>query len=333
MPCDLDVEGCNPAPEPLAGLIERRRELLAGLDQHPDWAATAAQLSGVVRSALDSQGLQLLRIDQHTPTPVLDQIVNGEAVHRIRDSRDLQRRLADDRRCYAFVHPALPCEPLIFTELALTRGMSSNAAALLDPDAPVVDPSTCTCAIFYSINSCHEGLRGVPLGNALISRVTDELTKTFPGLDTFATLSPVPGFRSWLADLAQADPGSAAHATAAAALSGLERSDWYADTDTSAALQRQLVPLCAYYLLRVKRGDDPADPVARFHLRNGARLERINWLSDASAASLNRSAGLMVNYVYRCHRPRREYDASTNPRTVQASRRVERLAGRASSLF
>ena len=333
MSCDLDVEGCGPAPERLAGLIERRRELLAGLDQHPDWAETEAQLSDLVRSVLDSRGLQLLRIDQHTPTPVLDQIVNCEAVHRIRDSRDLQRRLAEDRRCYAFVHPALPSEPLIFTELALTRGMSSNGEALLDPDSPVVDPSTCTCAIFYSINSCHEGLRGVPLGNALIGRVTNELAKTFPALDTFATLSPVPGFRSWLADLARADQGHAAHATAAAALSGLERSDWFADTDRSAELERQLVPLCAYYLLRVKRGDDPADPVARFHLRNGARLERINWLSDASTASLNRSAGLMVNYVYRCNRPRRRYDASTNARSVQASRRVERLAGRASSLF
>jgi malonyl-CoA decarboxylase len=323
MPCHLE----------LAGLIDRRRELLAGLDQHPDWAETEAQLSDVVRSVLDSQGLQLLRIDQHTPTPVLDQIVNCEAVHRVRDSRDLQRRLAEDRRCYAFVHPALPSEPLIFTELALTRGMSSNAEALLDPESPVIDPSTCTSAIFYSINSCHEGLRGVPLGNALIGRVTNELAKTFPGLNTFATLSPVPGFRSWLADLARAGQGNAAHATAAAALSGLERSDWYADANTSAELERQLVPLCAYYLLRVKRGDDPADPVARFHLRNGARLERINWLSDASAAGLNRSAGLMVNYVYRCNRPRREHDASTSARAVQASRRVERLAGRASSLF
>ena len=220
--------------------------------------------------------------------------------------------MAEDRRCYAFFHPALPGEPLIFTELALTQGMSSNAQALLDPESPIVDPSTCNCAIFYSINSCHEGLRGVPLGNALIGQVTNELARAFPGLDTFATLSPVPGFRSWLANLARSNPGGAANATAAAALSSLERSDWYADTDTSAELERQLVPLCAYYLLRVKRGDDPADPVARFHLRNGARLERINWLSDTSPAGLNRSAGLMVNYVYRCNSPRREYDASTN---------------------
>src|SRR5712692_8111084 len=111
--------------------------------------------------------------------------------------------MAEDRRCYAFFHPALPGEPLIFTELALTHGMSSNAQALLDPESPTVDLSTCNCAIFYSISSCHEGLRGVPLGNALIVQVADELARAFPGLETFATLSPVPGFRSWLANLAR----------------------------------------------------------------------------------------------------------------------------------
>jgi malonyl-CoA decarboxylase len=323
----------NPAPERLAALINRRRELLEGLDQHPEWAEMEAELSDLLKSLVNSGSLRLLRLDQHTPTSVIDQIVKYESVHRVRDSRDLERRLAEDRRCYAFFHPAIPGEPLIFTELALTHGMSSNAEALLDSESPMVDPSTCDCAIFYSISSCHEGLRGVPLGNALIGQVMNELATAFPRLDTFATLSPVPGFRSWLANLAQSHPGSAANATAAATLSGLERSNWYADTDLSAVLERQLVPLCAYYLLRVKRGDDPAGPVARFHLRNGARLERINWLSDASTSGLNRSAGVMVNYVYRCNRPRHKYDASANGRTVQASRQVKRLAEQASSLF
>ena len=132
---------------------------------------------------------------------MLDQIVKYEAVHRVRNAKDLERRLAEDRRCYAFFHPELPDEPLIFTEVALTHGMSSNVGPLIDPESPMVEPSTCSCAIFYSINSCHEGLRGVPLGNTLIGQVTNELARTFPGLDTFATLSPVPGFRSWLATL------------------------------------------------------------------------------------------------------------------------------------
>jgi malonyl-CoA decarboxylase len=311
-------------------LIDRRRELLEGLDQHPEWAEREAALSDLIKSRLNGGGLELRRLNQQTPTRVLDQIVNYEAVHRIQHAKDLERRLAEDRRCYAFFHPELPDEPLIFTEVALTHGMSSNVKPLIDPESPMVESAMFSCAIFYSINSCHEGLKGVPLGYALISQVTKELATAFPGLDTFATLSPVPGFRSWLANLARA--GSAADAAAAATLSSLERSDWYADTDTSAELKRRLVPLCAYYLLRVKRGDDPADPVARFHLRNGARLERINWLSDASPAGLNRSAGLMANYVYRCYKPRREYDASMNECTVQASRQVTRLAAHASSV-
>jgi len=323
----------NPAAQSLGALIDRRRELLEGLDQHPEWAEMEAELADLLKSRLDIEGLQLLRLDQQTPTHVLDQIVKYEAVHRVRHSKDLERRLAEDRRCYAFFHPALPDEPLIFTEVALTDDMSSNVGSLLDPESPMVDPSTCSCAIFYSINSCHEGLRGVPLGNALIGQVTNELATAFPGLDTFATLSPVPGFRPWLAHLARFDPGSAINATASAALRSLERSDWYADTETSAELKRRLVPLCAYYLLRVKRGDATADPVARFHLRNGARLDRINWLSDVSPAGMNRSAGLMANYVYRCSKPRREYDASTKVCTVQASRQVKLLAAHAASLI
>jgi malonyl-CoA decarboxylase len=328
-----DIGRSNPAAEPLRSLIDRRRELLEGLEQHPEWAEMEADLSDLLKSRLNSGALELRRLDEHTPIHVLDQIVKYEAVHRVRHWRDLQRRLAEDRRCYAFFHPSLPDEPLIFTEVALAHGMSSNVELLIDPGSPMVEPSTCSCAIFYSINSCHEGLRGVPLGNALIGQVTNALAAAFPGLNTFATLSPVPGFRSWLATLARFNPGSAANTTAAATLFSLERSDWYASTETSAELKRRLVPLCAYYLLRVRRGDDPADPVARFHLRNGARLERINWLSDSSPAGLSRSAGLMANYVYRCNKPGREYDASMNVCTEQASRQVARLAAQASSLI
>ena len=292
----------------------------------------AAELFALLKSALNVDDLRLLRIDRQTPVPVLDKIVKYEAVHRIQGSRDLDRRLAEDRRCYAFVHPALPDEPLIFTEVALTHGMSSNARALLDPASPLADPSTWTCATFYSISNCHEGLKGVSLGNALIGQVADDLAHAFPGLETFATLSPVPGFRSWLTDLALPGTGGALSANAALALDRLERTGRAGEAETS-ELQRQLVPLCAYYLLRVKRSGEPADPVARFHLRNGACLERINWLSDTSVAGMRRAAGLMVNYLYRCTNPRRRYDASTRARQVNASRRVERLAERASALF
>jgi malonyl-CoA decarboxylase len=329
--------GCSPRPAfdlpPLGALIDQRRQLLDRLGQHPELAAMEAELSVLLQSVLNTRGLRLLRLDRDTPTSILDQIVKHENVHRIRDSQDLARRLADDRRCFGLFHPALPGEPLIFTTLALTRGLSASAGSLLDAESPLVEPSTCDCAIFYSINSCHEGLKGVSLGNALIDQVTNELASAFPRLNTFATLSPVPGFRSWLATLAQSPSRSAASDVAAAALSTLVQPDWCRDASAAAELKGQLVPLCAYYLIHVKRGEDPADPVARFHFRNGARLERINWLSDSSAASLNRSAGLMVNYLYRRTAPRRRYDAASHVRSLQVSPQVARLAGRAASLF
>ena len=320
-------------PERLSALFDERRELLEGLGRHPEWAEREADLFDLLKSVLNVGDLRLLRIDRHTPVTVLDKIVKYEAVHRIQGARDLERRLAEDRRCYAFVHPALPDEPLIFTEVALTHAMSSDARTLLDSESPIADPSTCTCAIFYSISSCHEGLKGVSLGNALIGQVADELQSVYSGLETFATLSPVPGFRAWVMNLPPAETGGPLSANAALALAGLERSGWPADVDISDELKRELLPLCAYYLLRVKRGGEPADPVARFHLRNGACLERINWLGDTSAAGMRRAAGLMVNYLYRRNNPRCRYDAATRMHNMSASPRVERLAGRASTLF
>jgi malonyl-CoA decarboxylase len=320
-------------PERLAALMDTRRELLEGLDRHPEWAEREAELFDLLKSVLRVEDLRLLRIDRHTPVTVLDKIVKYEAVHRIQDARDLERRLADDRRCYAFVHPALPDEPLIFTELALTHDMSSDAQALLDTDSPIADPATCTCAIFYSISSCHEGLKGVSLGNALIGQVADKLESEYSGLETFATLSPVPGFRAWLMNLGPAGTGGVLSPNAVLALATLERSGWPGEVDPADELERELVALCAYYLLRVKRGGEPADSVARFHLRNGARLERINWLSDTSVAGMRRAAGMMVNYLYRRNNPRRQYDAATRMHAVNASAPVEWLAGRASTLF
>jgi malonyl-CoA decarboxylase len=319
--------------ERLGALIEARCELLEGLGSHPEWAEKEAELFDLLKSMLNVGDLLLVRIDRDTPITLLDKIVKYEAVHRIQGARDLERRLAEDRRCYAFVHPALPDEPLIFTELALTHDMSSDAQGLLDSESPVADPSTCTCGIFYSISSCHEGLKGVSLGNALIGQVADELERAYSGLKTFATLSPVPGFRAWLTDLAPAGTGGALSANAAVALARLERSGWPGDVETSDELERELVPLCAYYLLRVKRGGEPADSVARFHLRNGACLERINWLSDTSVAGMRRAAGMMVNYLYRRNNPQCRYDAATRMQQVNASPRVERLAGKASTLF
>jgi malonyl-CoA decarboxylase len=309
----------------LAALIDVRAKLLEGLRQHPEWSGMEAERAELLKLLLNNESLHLVRIDRHSPREVLDRIIKSEAVHPIRDARDLHRRLAEDRRCFAFFHPALAGEPLIFTELALTHDMSANIDALLDPDSPILDPATCRCAMFYSISSCHEGLYGVPLGNALIGRVADELARVLPALDVFATLSPVPGFRAWLTKFAAAAPDGPTQT--ASALATLQQPDWHADGKITSDLARPLVSLCAYYLLRVKRGDEPADDVARFHLRNGARLERINWLSDTSETGLRRSAGMMVNYLYRSRRAHDGYDASMRPSWPNVSYDIERLAG------
>jgi malonyl-CoA decarboxylase len=276
-------------------LVDLREHLLQGLGGHPTWAAVEADLSHVLKSVFNRGLLEFHQIDWETPAPVLEKLIQYEAVHEICDWSEMRRRLEADRRCYAFFHPAWPGEPLIFAELALTRGMSTKVQPLLDPESPVLDANSCDCAIFYSISSCQQGLRGFALGYALISRVIDHLRVELPRLTTFATLSPIPGFRPWLSALASSPDGPPG---LAAIMAKLNESGWSADPGVSAELEAELVPLCARYLLYAKHEGEPADPVARFHLANGARLRRVNWLSDISRAGMRRSAGLTANYVY-----------------------------------
>ena len=191
--------------------------------------------------------------------------------------------------------------------MALTRGVSREVQPLLDPASPVSDPASANCAIFYSITNCQDGLRGVPFGSFLIKKVAEDLGREFPRIGTFATISPVPGFRKWLA-------------TAIPAMA--------ADDDPSVEARKKLCSLCAYYLLHEKRGQEPLDPVARFHLRNGARLDRVNPLADKSPAGLKQSGGLMVNYVYDLHAVERNHELYTREFRVAASREVTKLAGR-----
>jgi malonyl-CoA decarboxylase len=304
-----------------AALIEMRRRVLGGLASHPDWAAVAADLEHLLRSWLNGGFLELRRIDWHTPTPILENLIKCEAVHHIRDWADLRRRLQDDRRCFGLFHPSLPQEPLIFTELALTRELSARVQPLLDPESPVLDRKSRSVAVFYSISSCHDGLRGISFGNSLIRRVVDALRHEYPRLRTFGTLSPIPGFRSWLAHAAK--NGNSAAAAASATLSD---ASCFADAERADELGRTLLPLCATYLLTAKRGEEPADPVARFHLGNGARLERINWLGDTSQAGIDRSGSLTANYLYRLSDVERNHRAYVKERCVVASRQVHLIA-------
>ena len=303
-------------------LVQLRREVLRTLADHPGDRATDADLLHLLRSWFNRGFLELRRIDWHTSAVVLERLIQYEAVHAIHGWNDLRRRLQADRRCYAFFHPALEDEPVIFIEVALTRTLAGAVQPLLDTASPVEDPRRATCALFYSITNCQEGLRGVSFGNFLIKQVVEDLGREFPRLKTFATLSPVTGFRAWLADASDPVAASAsadvAALVAAPATMGVER--------TPAALRAQLLRLGSYYLLHAKRDGLPRDPVARFHLTNGARLERLNWAGDTSPAGMERALGLTVNYVYRLADVEANHEAFARQRTVAASPAFERLA-------
>jgi malonyl-CoA decarboxylase len=313
----------NAAPGGTKALVEMRRGMLGQLDAHPQWTPIEADLEHLLKSWFNRGFLSLQRIDWRTPAIVLEKLIQYEAVHQIQGWRDLRRRLEADRRCYAFFHQALGDEPIIFVEVALTRGMSGRVQPLLDADSPVLDIRTANCAMFYSITNCQEGLRGIPFGDFLIKQVAEDLGKELRQVKTFATVSPVPSFSVWLGDR-RADLSLR-----------LAEPDWMKDKKKSQGLKQEVEPLCAHYLLNVKQGlnpkqgREPVDPVARFHLRNGARLERLNWLGDTSAAGLQRSAGIMANYVYRLGDIERNHEAYMKEYRVSASSDVASLAKRA----
>jgi malonyl-CoA decarboxylase len=316
----------NLAPGGTGVLLDLRRQLLLTLKERPEWAGIDADLVHLFRSWFNRGFLVLQRIDWRTSALVLERLIQYEAVHQIQGWRDLRRRLEADRRCYAFFHPALPDEPLIFIEVALTSGMSAKVQPLLDTDAPVLDPASATCAMFYSITTCQEGLRGVSFGNFLIKQVAEDLGREFTGLRTFATLSPIPGFRRWLAT---PTGGKRLSADLVALLGRLGDRDSLVDVPIPTRLKAELIGLCASYLLHSKSGAAPLDPVARFHLANGARLQRLNWMGDTSSMGIRRSLGLMVNYEYRLADVERNHEAYAKQHKIVASREFERTAERA----
>jgi len=311
----------NMAPGSTRMLVNMRRDVLDETRAHPQWTAIAADLEHLLASWFNRGFLSLQRIDWTTPANILEKLIQFEAVHAIQGWSDLQRRLQADRRCYGFFHPALPGEPIIFIEVALTHGMSAQVQPLVDPLSPISDPSEADTAIFYSITNCQAGLRGVPFGSFLIKRVAEDLAAEFPRLRKFATLSPIPGFRSWLKQVS-------GNPRVAAILAKLEGTTWRDDKARTDELGEELEPLCAYYLTHAKNGREPLDPVARFHLRNGARLERMNWLGDTSALGMERSAGWMVNYVYRLDDVERNHELYTKQYKVIASHHIDWLAKR-----
>ncbi|HEY3092555.1 MAG TPA: malonyl-CoA decarboxylase family protein [Vicinamibacterales bacterium] len=268
--------------------------------------------------------LEFRRITADAQPSLLENLIRFEAVHRMQNWRELQRRLKSDRRCYGLFQPDAANEPVIFTEVALTTEVSEKVQPLLDPDSPVLNPGGCDCAIFYSISNCHDGYRGMGLGGSLIRKAVESLCAELPQMRTFATLSPIPGFREWLEGLAKQNR------TIGDVVGLLNDGKWMMQPALSRILKRQLIPLCSYYLLYVRNGTKPADAVARFHLGNGARLERVNWQGDVSDAGLRRSVGFAANYRYSLKELQRNQESYVARGTIAASRRVERWATLAS---
>lgn len=309
----------NMVPDGTRELIEIRRQVLQQMGSDRQLEPIADDLGHLMASWFNSGFLTLERIDWHSSAVTLEKLIAYEAVHQIQGWDDLRRRLEADRRCYAFFHSALPGEPLIFIEVALTRGMSDRIPPLIDPLAPVGDPETADHAIFYSITNCQQGLRGVPFGSSLIKQVVEDLKKSLPRIKTYATLSPVPGFRKWL----DQQPGQTDLQSLLNSPDAADPGKW---TDNR---REQLLSLCAVYLLTAKRDREPLDSVARFHLKNGARLDRINWMGDPSARGMKQAAGLMANYVYELEDLQRNHEMYMRSGEVSTVRRVERLARQA----
>lgn len=318
----------NLAPGGTKALVRMREQLMDALERRvDDLRAVDADFVHLFSSWFNRGFLVLRHIDWSTPATVLEKIIRYEAVHEIRDWDELRRRIdRPDRRCYAFFHPALVDEPLIFVEVALTRDIPGAIAPILSPERETIEPDKMRTAVFYSISNCQRGLAGVSFGNFLIKQVVEEISRELPKLATFVTLSPVPGFAAWL-KRERADSASPALSAAdKEAFGALDEPGWRFDTETAERVKDPLLRAAAWYFLRARNGrGTPLDPVARFHLGNGARLERINWLGDTSDKALAQAHGLMANYLYDLDYIERNHEAYAEQRTVVAASGVQRL--------
>ena len=306
-------------------LVELRADLLALRGRDSALGLLDDELTGHLSTLFDVGLLELRQVTWDSPASVLERLIATEAVHEIHGWDDLQRRLAGDRRGYAFFHPALPNEPIVFVETALTHGLATKLSDLLEGDSAVDDLDT---AIFYSITSCQPGLAGVHLGNELIKQVIDELRRDVDDVRTFATLSPLPSFRAWLT--AQVEGGTLTSAEreslgleARRIVSLVDRS-WLHDRSLSDQIRPGLLSAGARYLTTTRDGR-ALDPVGNFHLSNGASVERLDWLANTADYGIEQSLGLMVNYLYDRSRIAVNADAYLSEGSIKASNQVRNL--------
>jgi malonyl-CoA decarboxylase len=317
------IRRLNRAPGGTGDLVKLRADLLGIMNGHTDLAALDRDATHLLSSWFNRGFLVLRRIDWSTPANILEKIIRYEAVHEISDWDDLRRRIDPvDRRCYAFFHPAMVDEPLIFVEVALTETIPGAIAPLLAVDRQHLPIERARTAVFYSISNTQRGLGGISFGSFLIKQVAEELRRELPKLENFVTLSPVPGFMPWVKqdnDLPLSDEDRET-------LKLVDEPGWFEDAIATAKLRAVIEPLAAHYFLKARTPKGRLiDSVARFHLGNGARLERINWLGDLSPKGIRESAGIMVNYLYRLDDIEKNHEAYANDGEVVASGAVKRL--------
>ncbi len=312
----------NALPQGVKFLVDLRADLLRFLEKDSDLAALDRELETRLTAWFDVGFLELHQITWSSPAVLLEKLIQYEAVHEIRSWTDLKNRLDSDRRLYAFFHPRMPMEPLIFVEVALTDHLADNVQALLDEAAPVFDARQADTAIFYSISNTQPGLRGVSFGNFLLKRVVDDLLRDFPRLRTFATLSPMPQLGAWI----KRHPEALAAAGIDQDADELATGEWAGNRETVRQMREPLMKLAARYLTQAQKGDRPYDPVARFHLGNGARIERISPLADSSAKGLKQSFGAMVNYLYEPAEIEENVEGYARDGKIAMSSAVRRLA-------
>ena len=317
------IRRLNRAPNGTSDLVAMRADLLKLMNGHKDLGALDRDVVHLLSSWFNRGFLVLRRIDWSTPANILEKIIRYEAVHEISDWDDLRRRLDPvDRRCYAFFHPAMVDEPLIFVEVALTETIPGAIAPLLTVDRQHLPIERARTAVFYSISNTQRGLGGISFGSFLIKQVVEELRRELPKLDNFVTLSPVPGFMQWVKqdkDLPLSDEDREV-------LKRLDDPKWFENPETTTLLRGVVEPLAAHYFLKARTPKGKLiDSVARFHLGNGARLERINWLGDLSPKGVRESAGVMVNYLYRLDDIEKNHEAYANDGEVVASSAVKKL--------
>jgi malonyl-CoA decarboxylase len=317
----------NLAPGGTAALVRMREQLLDAMDHRDDLGVVDNDFVHLFSSWFNRGFLVLRRIDWSTSAAILEKIIRYEAVHEIRDWDDLRRRIdTPDRRCYAFFHPALVDNPLIFVEVALTREIPSAIAPILSDKREPVEPQRATTAVFYSITNCQRGLAGVTFGHFLIKQVVEEVSREVSRVGTFVTLSPAPNFAEWLRRERNNAGSLALDDDDRKALEGLDNPQWWRLPELAEQIREPFLRAAAWYYLRGRNSRGlPADAVARFHLGNGARLERLDWLADTSERALKQSCGLMVNYLYDLDYIERNHEAYAQQRAIVASSAVTRL--------